>query len=335
MPTCEYCDRTVEAGTTHCPYCFAPLDQGPAQAEPARTSGGAPGPGTPPGPGPTTAPRPGGPGSGQGGGLEAVVQSIHTGDAGGVARGLQQMAGSGQLDLGKLAGDLGIGGGRGLDLGQIARSLTGGGSSSSQVLGAISRQSGGLGKVLGDAAAALKTPTGLAVGVGALAAAGVGAGVLIHHARKGGGTVQGTIDSLKQSVSGGLGSLLGKGGTTSDAEAAQYREIAEQLPAASASQLVEGLVVLARWDRDSWLPGRVGWVDGGRARITFENGVERWCDPGEVRLPPTAETPPQTPPPDPQAGSEAPAVTRAQCTDATPTRSSDDPFAGTEEDPFK
>ncbi len=226
------------------------------------------------------------------------------------------MAKSGQLDVGKLASDLGVsGGGKGLDLGDIAKSLTGGGSQANNVLGALSKQGGGLSSVLKGVGGALKGHTGLAVGGAALAAGAVGAGYLFHKSR-GGGSITEKLGSLIPGgggQGGGISSLLGGADGPSDEEKAQYTHIAEQLQQPSPDQLKEGSLVLARWDQNEWRPGQVGWVDGGQARVTFEGGLERWCDPQDIRLPPTQGQPPAEQAPQPPT--EAP----AQSTGGLPT----------------
>jgi hypothetical protein len=200
------------------------------------------------------------------------------------------MAGRGQLDVGRLASDLGLREGHGLDLGQVARSLTSGGSHASRIAAALGRQGG-------DLAGLLRSPAGLALGGAALAAAGIGAGMLLSRAQQGqataGGGIAGALGNLMQggtaSIGDGLGALFGGShGTPSREEGARARELAEQLPAARPEELREGQTVLARWEGDEWRTGQVGWVDGGRARVTFDNGFERWCDPADIRLPPRA-----------------------------------------------
>lgn len=288
MPTCEYCDGTIEPGASNCPHCHAPRDPSrdalPPRAGTQRPFA-APAPaGAPPAPpGPGQAP--------QGPGLSGVLQSLQSGDVAGVTRGLQDLVSSGHLDAGKLSTDLGMGG-RGLDLGAVANALVSGGPQSGSVVSALARQGGGIGELLRGAAGALKSPAGLAVGGAALAVGAVGAGYLIHKARSGGGAPGGG------GIGDTLGSLLGAPAGPTAADRAEYTRIAEQLPPAAYAQLREGQTVLARWDVHEWRPGTVGWVDGGQARVTFEGGLERWCDPADIRLPPV---PGQAAPPD-QAG---------------------------------
>ena len=240
------------------------------------------------------------------------------------------MASSGQLDVGKLASDLGVGGGRSLDLGQVASTLTGGGSQANQVVSALSRQTGGIGNLLGNALNALKSPTGLAVGGAAALAAAGGVGALLWKRSQGGegGGISETLSNLIPggSEGGGLASLLGGSNDPSDEEASQYRQMAEQLPQARPDQLIQGAVVLALFDQNDWRPGKLGWVDGGQARVTFENGLEKWCNPPDIRVPPSAGAPP-----DNAAANVAPAAPVAQ-----PSASDkDDPFADLDDDPFK
>jgi hypothetical protein len=207
-----------------------------------------------------------------------LAHKAQSGDLGGVAADLQRMSQSGQLDVQRLAGQLGIGGTQGqggANLGEIARRLSSSGLSPQQLTQALGQQ-GDLSSLVKGASQALKSPAGLAVGGVAVAAAGVGAGLLLHRARQGG-----TAGGLS------LGSVLGQGaGGPSTQDKEQYRQAAEQLPPARADQLVEDTIVLARWDAQEWRPGQISWVDGGQARVTFEGGLERWCDPQDIRLPP-------------------------------------------------
>ena len=297
MATCDYCDRPLVPGKAKCGYCGAPCDpmssSGAGQAAQHSSAGSRGSSGVAPVSSQASASLPRGappaaPMSGSAGPpprTADLLQSLQAGDVNGVTRGLQTMAQSGQLDLGQLARDLGVQGSRGLDLGQVAQALTQGGTQSSTVLQALGHQGGNVGELLKGAAGALKSPAGLAVGGVALAAAGLGAGYLLTRAREGGGAA---------GISNTIGSLLGSSSSAPSAEdGARYTQLAEMLPPPSPDQLREGSVVLARWDGNEWRPAQVGWVDGGQARVTFENGLERWCMPADLRLPPT---PGQSPP---------------------------------------
>ena len=220
-----------------------------------------------------------------------MVESLQKGDVSGVTQGLQQMAQSGQLDVSKLASDLGVSGAKNVDLGAVATSLTGGGNQANTVLNALGKQGGGAGDLLKGAAGMLKSPAGLAVGGAALA----GAGYLFQKSRKGGGG-GGLGDALGSVMGGGkggsLGAMLGGDAPAEESEdQAQLNAAAQQLPEPTPDQLKEGQAVLARWSGREWRTGRIGWVDGGQARVTFDSGFERWCDPREIRLPPTPGQP--------------------------------------------
>lgn len=309
MPTCDYCNQAIEPGSKKCPYCSAPRDpsgdvmpaaQGAGRSDAsAGVAQGGSGTGSP---AQQAAGQGGQPSQGASteGGLTDIVQSLQKGDVGGVSKGLQEMASSGQLDVNKLAGDLGVNT-KGLDLGDIAKSLTSGGSQSSNVANALSKQGGGIGDLLKSAAGALKSPSGLAVGGAALAAGAVGAGYLLHKSR-GGGSISDTIGSITggagdavEGLGDKLSSFIGGSSEPSDQEKAQFNHIAVQLPIATYDQLKEGQAVLAQWDRDQWRPGKIGWVDGGQARVTFDSGLERWCEPHDLRLPPQPGQPLQPP----------------------------------------
>jgi hypothetical protein len=248
------------------------------------------------------------------------------------------MASSGQLDVGKLASDLGVGGGRSLDLGQVAQTLTSGGSGANQIVGALSQQGGSLTRLLGSAANALKPPAGMAVGGAALAAGAVGAGLLWKRSQGGGGGSGGSGGSGSSGggggITGALGSLFGGGGLgamfggsdQSSADAAQFSQIAAQLPPPHPSQLKEGTKVLARWDAQEWRAGQITWVDGGQARVTFDSGLEKWCAPEEIRVPPQPGGQSVQPPQE-----SGPTSTPSD----DPFAKRDDPFADMDDDPFK
>lgn len=310
MPTCDYCDQSIEPGSSKCPHCSAPRDpsgdvmpssQGEGRSN---TTAGGTQAGSAAG---SSAQQGAGQAGGSSqeasseGGLSNIVQSLQSGDVGGVSKGLQEMASSGQLDVNKLATDLGVNT-KGLDLGDIAKNLTSGGSQSSNVASALSKQGGGIGDLLKSAAGALKSPSGLAVGGAALAAGAVGAGYLLHKSR-GGGSISDTIGSITggagdavEGIGDKLSSLIGGSSGPTEQDMAQFNHIAEQLPIATYDQLKEGQAVLAQWDRDQWRPGKIGWVDGGQARVTFDSGLERWCEPRDLRLPPQPGQPVRMPP---------------------------------------
>ncbi len=240
------------------------------------------------------------------------------------------MASSGQLDVGKLASDLGVGGGgKGLDLGEIAKSIAGGGAGASGVMAALGQQSGGLGKLLGGAG-------GLAAGGAALAA---GAGLLAG--KGGGGNLMSSLGGILGGGGGGggnpLGAILGGGGgaaenplgamlggsetDAADPNAAAHSAMAQQLPAPTLEELSEGMELLARWQGDEWRTAKIGWIDGGQARVTFDSGLERWCELQELRVPQSLPTAPQVapppmpnspPPPPPMSSGLPPVGTRVQ-----------------------
>jgi hypothetical protein len=184
------------------------------------------------------------------------------------------------------------------------------------------------------------------VGGAALAAAGIGAGVLLARSQQGQAMGAGIKDALGKVLpgggGGGLGSILGGGGPSAE-ETAQYRQIAEQLPPARPDQLREGEMVVARWEGDEWRPGQIGWVDSGQARVTFETGFERWCRPDDLRIlpqpgeapPPTAEAavpPPTAAAPAPAAAPQPGSLWGGAAPTAAPRRASslwdDEPAAG-------